>query len=98
MNKIGEQANGIIFKYENPLLIIVRKIAIINAPVNKPITNLVCFFFLVKSSVESSLKFSFAIIINIDCECFFMLTANGFGLAEVGEFKVRMFKFNTKVQ
>jgi hypothetical protein len=62
MNKKGENANGAISKYEDPLFN-VSKTAEIKAPTNKPDTNKVFFFFLVNSSVDSSLKFSFAIVV-----------------------------------
>ncbi len=86
MNIIGENANGIKSKYENPSTII-RKIATINAPKNIPVTKFAFFFFLTNSSVVRSLKFSFAIIIYFDCDCRFLLATNVKVLARLGEFE-----------
>jgi hypothetical protein len=46
----------------------------------------VFFFFLIKSSVVWSLKFSFAIIIYFDCDCRFLLATNGKVFMKKGEF------------
>lgn len=87
MNKIGKSANGTMSKAENPSSI-VRKILItssaISTPANIPVAKVVAFFFLIKSSVVRSLKFSFATVIYFDCDCRFLLATNGQGFVQVG--------------
>ena len=48
MNRKGENANGAISKYENPLFNVSKTAAII-APINIPETNKVFFFFYVRN-------------------------------------------------
>ena len=82
---IGTASEGVI-----PSLIVLDIViinSIINAPIKIPATKVVVFFFLIKSSVDNSLKFSFAIFIFFDCDCTFMLAANGKGLWSGGAFE-----------